>query len=70
MTRDSMIESCAREANGIKNVGIVQSYVPEPGLITFPAVLVFGNSSSQIDVALMNNRIFLCHDNSLPTEMD
>ncbi len=62
-----MIESCAREADGVNNVGIARAYYPEPGLVTYPAVLVFGNSSSQIDVALMNNRIFLCCDNSLPT---
>jgi len=67
MTRDCTIESCMIEADGINNVGILRAYYPEPGLIIYPAVLVFGNSSSHIDVALMNNIIFLRHDNTSPT---
>jgi hypothetical protein len=66
MARDGTIEGCAREADGINSIGIAQAYYPEPGLIKYLVVLVHGNSSSQIDVALMNNRIFPRHDISLP----
>jgi hypothetical protein len=66
ISRDGTIEDFAGEADRINNVGIAQAYYPDPSLITHPVVLVFGNSSTQIVVALINNGICLRHDDPPP----